>query len=315
MQGNDPSQSFDEFALIDWIRSRTSDAPNVPVGPGDDCAVLRLPDGTAALLTTDMLIDGVHFRRSDAVPERIGHKAIARAVSDIAAMAGRPLAAVVAMAAPRGLPAEDCRRLFTGMQNAARALGLCIAGGDIATGDLPLTLTVMAIGSVEPGRAILRSGAQPGDCLMVTGALGGASLGRHLDFLPRVSEALWLRDHADLHAMIDISDGLAADAGHLAGESGCAVEIEAAAVPVSDAARTLAAGGGAGALERALADGEDYELLFTVSPKDADRLVRSPKAPVRLSRIGRVFSGSGLTLRSADGATQPLDPKGWVHRL
>ena len=163
-----------------------------------------------------MLIDGVHFKSSEATPRQIGHKAIARCVSDIAAMAGDGIAVVIAMAAPPHMSVSFFQELFRGMKAAADALGVRIVGGDIATSTQPLTLTVTAIGAGRPGALALRSAARVGDMLLVTGELGGSILGRHLTFLPRLKEVRWLRDVVPLHAMIDISDGVAADANHIA---------------------------------------------------------------------------------------------------
>lgn len=304
-----------EFDLIHWIRSRISTSPDVTVGIGDDCAGLRLPDGQTTLVTTDMLIAGIHYRPEDASPRQVGHKAIARAVSDIAAMAGQPVAVVVAMAAPRGNSSEYHQELFAGMQDAAEAIGVRIVGGDISTGDLPLTMTVTVIGTCAADAAVCRSGAQVGDHVIVTGALGGSLLGRHLTFLPRVKEGLWLREAATLHAMIDLSDGLAADAGHIAEESGVTIELWEDAIPVSEDAKQAAQLSGKSPLEHALHDGEDYELLFTLSADDATQLVQRSDAPVPLTCIGEVAAGSGLYLRKRGEERHPLDSRGWVHEF
>ncbi len=304
-----------EFDLIRWIRSRVPACPEVPIGIGDDAAALRLPADALTVVTTDMLIDGVHFRSAEASPRQVGHKAVARSVSDLAAMAADGLAVVVAMAAPPGLTQAYFQELFDGMKQAADALGVRIVGGDIATAEMPLTLTVTAIGSGAEGRLARRSGAQSGDVLMVTGELGGSILGRHLRFLPRLREARWLRETVTLHAMIDISDGLAADANHIAEESGVGLEIWEEAVPVSADARALAANSGGTPLEHALQDGEDYELLFTLSSRDAERLLRRANLPVKLTCIGEVVNGSGLWIRRKGEPHRPLAPKGWKHLL
>ena len=161
-----------EFDLIRWIRGRIGDAPNVPVGPGDDCAALRLPAGELLLVTTDMVIAGVHFRPEEATPFQVGHKAMARGLSDIAAMAGEALAVVVAMAAPRRMTSAYFQELFRGMTAVAERFNVRIIGGDISSGDLPLTITVTAMGARPEGAMPLRSGARVGDMLMVTGDLG-----------------------------------------------------------------------------------------------------------------------------------------------
>jgi thiamine-monophosphate kinase len=305
----------DEFGLIGWIRTQVPPDPAVPVGIGDDAAALRLPAGRQLLVTTDMVIDGRHFLSATATPYRIGHKAVARAVSDIAAMAGDGLAVVIAMAAPRGMTPRYFRRLFRGMKAAADALEVRIIGGDISSGDLPLMLTVTVIGAARPGAAVLRSGARPGDAALVTGELGGSLLGRHLDFLPRLREARWLRECAALHAMIDISDGLAADAAHVARESGVGLLLDADAIPVSPAARKAARRSGKTPLEHALHDGEDYELFFTLAARDAARLLIRTDSPVKITRIGEVIATPGLWLREASGKRRPMAPKGWRHEF
>ena len=305
----------DELELIEWIRSRVAPSPDVPVGIGDDCAALCLPAGKVALVTTDMLIAGVHYRPEEAKARQVGHKAVARAVSDIAAMAGEPTAGVIAVAAPRTASLAYLQDLFGGMQAAADALDIRIAGGDVATGDLPLTITVTVIGTGDAKALVLRSGARVGDRILVTGELGGSLLGKHLRFLPRVSEAAWLRDTVALHAMIDISDGLAADAGHIAAESAVAIELWEEAVPVSADAGTEAARSGGTPLEHALYDGEDYELLFTTAPGEAAALPARSDLPIRVTCIGEVTDGSGLCLRRRNGKRESLEPRGWVHKL
>lgn len=316
MSAPDPMRKeLSEFDLIRWIRSRVPESPDVPIGIGDDAAALRLSEGSLAVVTTDMLIDGVHFHSAEASPMQIGHKAIARCVSDLAAMAADGLAVVVAMAAPPGLTEGYFRELFEGMKQAADALGVRIVGGDISSAQLPLTLTITAIGCGAEGRLVRRSGARAGDMLLVTGELGGSILGRHLSFLPRLREARVLRDVADLHSMIDISDGLAADAGHIAEESGVGIEIWEEAVPVSADARALAARDGRTPLEHALHDGEDYELLFTLSARDAEGLLLRSDFPVKLTCIGEVVAGGGLWIRRKGQPRRALAPEGWKHRL
>jgi thiamine-monophosphate kinase len=303
-----------EFDLIRWIRSQVADSPDVAVGIGDDCAALRLPAGKVLLVTTDMVIAGVHFDPRTATAEQVGHKAIARGLSDIAAMAGDASAVVVAMAAPRSLSQEFFREMFHGMKAVADAFGVRIVGGDISTGEFPLTLTVTAFGTGAEGALALRSGARPGDAVLVTGELGGSILGRHLSFLPRLKEAQWLRASIPIHAMIDVSDGLASDAAHVSEESRAGIEFREEAIPVSRAAEELARTSGRTALEHALHDGEDYELLFTAAAEDAEALLRRTDRPVRVTRVGEVTSGAGLWIRSGAGRRR-LAPKGWVHEF
>jgi len=311
-----PRGPSDEFDFISWIRAQVVDSsPRVTLGIGDDCAALSLPEGQVALVTTDMLVEGVHYSPDQAAPSQVGRKALARGLSDIAAMAGEAIAVLVAMAAPRHVSVSYIQEVFRGMKAASRAWGVPIAGGDLSVGSLPLTITVTAIGAGRARSLALRSGVRTGDVLMVTGELGGALAGRHLTFDPRLAEARWLRDAADLGGMIDISDGLAADAGHLARESRVGLELWEEAIPVSAAAHQMAATSGRTPLEHALHDGEDYELLFSVPARDAERLLERRDAPVRLTCIGEAISDSGLWIRRRGEKRRPLQPKGWVHRF
>jgi len=305
--------SAEEFDLIEWIRRRASSNPAVAVGIGDDAAALETPADALTLVTTDMLIDGVHFSRDRATPRQIGRKAIARALSDIAAMAGDAVAVVAAMAVPKGTSISYLQEIARGMMAAASESGASLVGGDIATGDLPLAITVTCLGVGRRGRITLRSGARPGDVLLVTGELGGSLLGRHLDLRPRLREARWLRDAVGIHGMIDVSDGLAADAAHLATESGVAIEIWEQAVPISRDAVAMAQSSGAPPLDHALYDGEDYELLFTAGAREAEDLLRRTDLPVRVSCIGEVTPGSGLWIRRRGEERRPLEPGGWRH--
>jgi thiamine-monophosphate kinase len=273
-----------------------------------------MPAGKVLLVTTDMVIAGVHFDPRTASAAQVGHKAMARGLSDIAAMAGDALAVVVALAAPRGMDSKYFQELFLGMKSVADAFGVQIVGGDIASGDLPLTLTVTALGAGDETALALRSGARPGDWALVTGELGGSILGRHLSFLPRLNEAKWLRGRIAIHAMVDLSDGLAADAGHVAEESRVAIELWDEAIPISRAAGELSRSSGKTPLEHALTDGEDYELFFTVGAAEAEALLRRTDLPVRATCIGQVTAGSGLWL-GRGAARKRLPAKGWVHEL
>ena len=312
---NHPNSPEDEFDLIRWIRRHLEPAPEVPINIGDDCAALALPPDVHTLVTTDMLIDGVHFRAEHTEPQRIGRKAVARVLSDIAAMAGDPVALVAALAAPRHSSISTLQEIVRSIIQHARRFGAPLVGGDLATGDLPLTLTLTAIGTGKKGRTPRRSDARPHDVLLVTGQLGGAMLGHHLDFTPRLAEARWLRDHLPLHAMIDISDGLAADANHIAQESNLGIELWEEAIPLSDDAATASQQSGHTPLHHALHDGEDYELLFTAAARDAEKLLRRTDLPVRITCIGDVVPSPGLWLGKRGQKPRPLQPQGWRHRF
>src|SRR5436309_12077407 len=200
-----------EFAYIDWLRRRTPADPRVLMGPGDDTAVLRWTAGAPCLVTTDMLLEGSCFRLAEAGPRQVGRKAMAVNLSDIAAMAGRPVAAVVSVGLPRQGGRALAEELYLGLRDVADAFDTALVGGDTNSWEGPLVISVTLFGEATSRGPVTRSGARPGDWLLVTGPLGGSILGKHLDFTPRVREALQLHAAADLHAMIDVSDGLAAD--------------------------------------------------------------------------------------------------------
>jgi thiamine-monophosphate kinase len=301
-----------EFAYIDWLRRRTPPNSRVLLGPGDDCAVLA-PGDRPLLVTTDMLLEGTHFRLAEVGARRVGRKAMAVNLSDIAAMAGKPLAAVVSVGLPRQGPAHLAEELYQGLRDLADAFQTSIIGGDTNswTGGLAISLTLL--GEAEPPGPILRSGAKPGDWLLVTGPLGGSILGKHLDFVPRVAEASALHQLVPIHAMIDISDGLAGDLGHIAEESGCGAIVHAESVPISAAARQLS--DGRSPLEHALTDGEDFELLLAVAPADAERLLRTqPIAGMTLSHVGECRADAGLWLEESR-QIRPLVRGAYEHDL
>jgi thiamine-monophosphate kinase len=313
---------FGEFDFIDWLRRRTPAADRVLIGPGDDTAALTWPAGTACLVTTDMLLEGSCFVLEGgsvqvegippAAPRRIGRKAMAVNLSDIAAMAGHPVAAVVSVGLPRKGGRKLAEELYLGLREAADDFNTAIAGGDTNSWDGPLVISVTLFGEPGPRGPVRRSGARVGDLLLVTGPLGGSILGKHLDFTPRIREALALSAAAPLHAMIDVSDGLAADVGKLCGESRCGAVLWSEAIPVSAAAKALS--DGKSPLEHALGDGEDFELVFAVPPVEGrDLVARQPIPGITLAAIGECVS-EGLWLEEA-GRRRPLAPAGYVHAL
>jgi thiamine-monophosphate kinase len=306
------SSGAGEFAYIDWLRRRTPADARVLVGPGDDAAVLQLPAGLPCIVTTDMLLEGSCFKLAEAGAGRVGRKAIAVNLSDLAAMAARPAALVVAGGLPRAGGRPLAEELYLGMREMADAFACPIVGGDTNSWDGPLVLSVTALGTATERGPVLRSGARPADWLMVTGPLGGSILGKHLDFIPRVREALELHAAADLHAMIDISDGLAADVHHICEESHCGAVIRAESIPIADAARRM--NDARPPREHALFDGEDFELAFAVAPEDGRRLLQSqPVAGITLAHIGE-FVDAGFWLEE-NGTRGKLEPKGYVHEL
>ncbi len=312
-----------EFALIDWIRRQPAPRPAgswTRLGIGDDCAILGLkPDDASPLprellVTTDMLMDGRHFHLDRDGAEAVGYKAMGVNLSDIAAMAGVPRAAVVAVALPRRQADVVARGLHAGLRALADRHGVELVGGDTNAWDGPLVIAVTVLGEATDRGAVRRSGARPGDAILVTGALGGSlHSGRHLRPEPRIAEALLLHRTATIHAMIDLSDGLSSDLSHILEESGgLGAVLDAGAIPVHDDARRLAPDDSLAALEHALHDGEDFELCLTLPPGDAENLC-APGASPRVYRIGEIAETPGLLLRRADGRLIPVEPRGFDH--
>lgn len=304
-----------EFDYIRWIRRQTPMSSGVLVGPGDDCAVLA-PRSRATLVTTDMLMEGVDFVLAEVDPVAIGRKAIGVNLSDIAAMAGVPTAVVVSVSLPKHPPGRTTRdlaeQLYRGMREVADGFGVPIVGGDTNTWDNGLVISVTALGEVTERGAVLRSGAKPGDVIFMTGRVGGSILGRHLAPTPRVREALALHHVVTLHAMIDISDGLAADLNHILTESRCGAILNASSVPIHDDAVALSQRTGQTPLHHALNDGEDFELIFTVSAADAVML--GVQSPVLVYRIGECVTEQRLWL-DVGGNRTLLTPAGWIHEM
>jgi thiamine-monophosphate kinase len=307
------ADSTGEFAFIDWLRRRTPGCGRVLIGPGDDAALVDWSSGANCIVTTDMLLEGSCFILAEAGARRVGRKAMAVNLSDIAAMAGQPVAALVSVGLPRQGGRALAEELYQGLREVADAFDTAIVGGDTNSWDGPLVINVTLLGDATARGAVRRNGARPGDWLMTTGPLGGSILGKHLDFTPRVHEALRLHEAASLHAMIDISDGLAADVNHLCEESGCGAVLFADAIPISDAAKQM--NDGRSALDHALGDGEDFELVFAVAAEDGRRLVETqPAVGVTLTRIGECVAEKGLGLEQ-HGQLRPLQSVGYTHAL
>lgn len=282
-----------EQALLRWIRAHLGNRDGrILVDSGDDAAVVRV-EGGEVLFKIDAVIEGVHFR-GDARPESIGHKAIARPLSDIAAMGCVPTFAVVGAAVPRTASLDFMRRVSAGLLKTAKKFGVSVVGGDISSHAGKLALTVAMLGETRGLKPVLRSGAQVGDRILVTGPLGGSIRGKHLTFTPRVREGVALNRHYEIHSMIDVSDGLVVDLEHICDESGVGAVLDAKRIPC---VRTL---------EEALYDGEDYELLFTAAPEEADRIRRAGAA----TPIGEITPGRGVRLDK-----RRLKDRGWEHRF
>ncbi len=290
-----------EFGLIELLKKYQGSGAAVIQGIGDDAAVVPLDAKRYLLLTTDMLLEGVHFERK-APPRLIGRKALACSISDIAAMGGLPRYALVSLGVPGNLPWAFVRDVYKGMDALGRQFGVAIVGGDTIKGE-KIVINVALTGEVSKKDVVYRRGARPGDWIFVTGPLGKSlSTGCHLKFTPRVKEARYLVDHIKPTSMIDISDGLAADLGHILEESEVGAVLEEERIP-------RRAGSG---LRQALYDGEDFELLFTVPRRKAAFLGRQKQ--FRFYPIGEIVPrAKGLLLKNKTGALAKIDPRGYTH--
>ncbi len=302
----------DEFSLIEQIRRRAVVSDRTRLGIGDDAALLKVSGGEGVLVAVDVLMEGVHFDSERAGAQVVGRKALAVNLSDMAAMAARPTATVVGIVLPRRRAEQLGQELTEGLLSIAAEFDVDLIGGDTNTWDGPLVISVTLLGEPTGRGAVTRSGARAGDWIFVTGALGGSLGGRHLTFQPRVGEAQALHNMVNLHAMIDVSDGIASDIRHLARESVVGMVVDAGAIPIhDDVDRSLPDDQ---RLRHALTDGEDFELLFSVSEEDGRRLLEQPPLDIPLSRIGEVtLAEAGCRLRLPDGALTELPHGGWVH--
>jgi thiamine-monophosphate kinase len=268
------------------------------------------------LFKTDAVVEGVHFTPGTA-PEKIGHKALGRCLSDIAAMAGTPGAALVTIALPRDFNPDFVEAIYSGLNALARRHQVAIVGGETTTNPGGILISVALLGWVPRGKGVLRSGAEAGDAIFVTGELGGSLAGKHLEFEPRLAEARWLAQKFSLHAMLDISDGLAGDLRHILTASRVGAELLATAIPISREARRAAkaAPSTKPPLLAALTDGEDFELLFTVASRYAVPLLDAWKVQfpgLALTCIGKIKAGEGITIRDQQGV-RPLTDHGYAH--
>jgi thiamine-monophosphate kinase len=312
-----------EKTLISRIRrSAGPRGKAVRTGMGDDCAVLRVPTGHAALVTTDFSLEGIHFRREWHSPEVVGRRCLTRGLSDIAAMGGEPLAAFLSLALPRKLPQSWVDRFMKGLLELAGEFKVPLAGGDTAESPAGILADIIVLGSVPKGRAVLRSGASAGDRVYVTGVLGGSSAAlqqllagkrvrpkdfpRHFHPVPRIAVGRFLRSKGLAKAMIDLSDGLSTDLGHICEESGVGAEIFAPALPLATAGKQ----GTEVDLRHALHGGDDYELLFTVARGSR---VPSRIAGVPVTLIGHVMRAKHVFLMNENGVGYELRAQGWEH--
>lgn len=286
-----------EDEMIRGLVGRLPSGEGLVVGPGDDCAAVRLPGaGKLLLLKTDCVVEGVHFLRGHE-PGRVGWKALCRPLSDIAAMGGVPGQALVTLFSPPGIPRGYWEKFYRGLERAARRFGVGIAGGEVSRQPAGLAVSVALTGTVGAREMVLRGGGWAGDELYVTGRLGGSLRGHHLDFVPRLAEGRWLAEAIRPRAMMDVSDGLGSDLPRLAEASGCGFEVDLESLPRNRGCDAAAA----------LSDGEDYELLFAVPRRLRRRLEerwRQTFPRVRLTRIG-VLTDSGQAPAGWPG--------GWDH--
>ena len=308
---------MNELELIRLLSASLPANASVITGAGDDCAVLDLgvPD-RFVLFKTDAMVEGIHFTR-EAPPEKIGHKALARGLSDIAAMAGTPTAALVTLALPRDFDPKFIEAIYTGMNALARRHGVAIAGGETTSNPERMLISIALLGTVAREKCLHRSGSKAGDALFVTGRLGGSLAGQHLEFEPRLAEARWLADNFSVHAMIDLSDGLAGDLRHLLEPAALGAELLKSAIPISCAAKLQARAESSAKppLLAALTDGEDFELLFTIACGDAVPLLDAWKKQfpaVPLTCIGKITVTAGVKLRDKDSYL-PMPDHGYIH--
>jgi thiamine-monophosphate kinase len=295
-----------EFDFISWIRTQQRNSELVQLPAGDDLAILKWPADDLLLVGVDQVLDGVHFDSAVHSPRLIGQKAMNRNLSDCAAMACLPAAAVATVALPRGVSMEYAKEIYLGMKKAADKFDCEIVGGDTASWDGKLVVTVTILGKSAGIEPLTRSGAKSGDGIFVTGPLGGSILGRHMDFRPRIAEARMLAETGLVRAMIDLSDGLSRDLRHICRQSNVGAVINSQRVPVHEDAIQMRRDGRS-PLEHALHDGEDYELLFTASPH-----ILNGRSEIVL--IGKITSEPGIFLET-NGAQTPLEPKGWEHKF
>lgn len=331
-------EELGEFGLIARLTTGLEQRPDVALSVGDDAAVLALPPGADLVATCDAQVAGQHFILGSATPEEVGHKALAVNLSDIAAMGAEPRWALISLLLPDDLDVETLDGIYAGMRALAREYAVALVGGNVAATSGPLTLDITLLGSVARGKALTRSGAQVGDVLAVVGTLGAAAAGllalvthpeqgslspavrsrlREAQFapMPQIVAGRVLAGSGAITALVDVSDGLAADLGHLCERSEVGARVDAARVPIDPAAGVVAEAYGRSALDFALYGGEDYALVCSVRPdafehaRGAVRAVGSDLVP-----IGAILPASdGMVLRLPDDSRYPLSPRGWDH--
>ena len=299
-----------EQTFVAWAKMRARRLPQVKLGIGDDAAILA-GSGEDWVVTTDTLMDGVHFKSTEVSGERIGRKLISVNLSDLAAMAAEPIAVFLTLCLPRSASQQMAADIYEGVCEVAERYQVALAGGDTNCWDGPLVVSMTAIGKTIGGLAWTRSGALPGDAVVVTGPLGGSILGKHLDFEPRIELARVIRNQIPIHAAMDISDGLSTDLLRMCDASHCGAVLDLAEIPVSEQAIQLARSSGKTPVEHALGDGEDFELLLSVAESDLHKLTELV-GQSQCHKVGTFTSRTGLWAREGSRIRQ-LPATGFVH--
>lgn len=286
-----------EDRLLAMLLPDLKRAKSTVVGAGDDCAIVKSPSGDLIVLKTDCVVEAIHFSPRVS-PVDVGWKAMMRPLSDFAAMSAVPEFALITLVAPKTTKVSWVHQLYRGLNKAGARFGVSIVGGEMSSIRGPLSISVSVVGSVEKGRWVSRAGGKNGDDLYVTGRLGGSIKGKHLNFVPRIAESRWLTQNFSIHAMIDLSDGLGADLPRLARASKVGFQIDVKSLPLNRGVTSA----------NAISDGEDFELLFAISPRQRARLQQKwrKKFPkLALTRIGRLSQPSTLNLQPS--------LRGYVH--